>query len=113
MIYRKKVAQPIARPSIRFVAQTLDRTQYEALAEFRFALRAFLAFSEAATLSAGVTGQQYQALLAIKASSSMSALLVGELASELLIKHNAAVQLVDRLVSLGFVTRAQSRRDRR
>ena len=110
MIYRKKTRR--AAPTTRFVAQTLDRAQYEALAEFRYALRAFLAFSEAATRSAGITAQQYQALLAIKASSTDS-LLVGELACELLIKHNAAVQLADRLVTSGLVARAPSQSDRR
>lgn len=93
-------------------APTLDEDQYEALAEFRYALRSFLAFSEAATSEAGVTSQQYQALLAIKADRN-GPTLVRDLAEKMLLKHNNAVQLVDRLVRAKLVRRDPSRRDRR
>jgi hypothetical protein len=39
---------------------------YEALAEFRYALRKFQAFSEDAAVRSGLTSQQNQALLSIK-----------------------------------------------
>ncbi|MBL6938834.1 MAG: MarR family transcriptional regulator [Alphaproteobacteria bacterium] len=96
----------------RCVTLVLDRDHYQALAGFRYALRAFLAFSESATREAGVTAQQYQALLAIKASPN-EGLLVGVLAAELLIKHHAAVQLADRLVAARLIRRATSPKDRR
>jgi len=92
--------------------ETLEKEQYQALARFRYALRAFLAFSEQATRKSGFTPQQYQALLAIKASPD-EALLVGELAEQLLLKHNNTVQLVDRLSESGLVRRYPSRDDRR
>ena len=92
--------------------ETLEKEQYQALARFRYALRAFLAFSEEATRKSGFTPQQYQALLAIKASPN-EALLVGELAEQLLLKHNNTVQLVDRLSESGLVRRYPSRDDRR
>ena len=44
----------------------LIKSQYETLAAFRYALRRFIRFSEEAAQAAGVTAQQYQALLAIK-----------------------------------------------
>lgn len=88
------------------------KQHFEALAHFRYALRAFLAFSEQVTRKSGVTTQQYQALLAIKASPD-EALLVGELADQLLLKHNNAVQLVDRLSEGNLVRRAPSKLDGR
>ncbi|WP_245487454.1 hypothetical protein [Rhizobium leguminosarum] len=39
---------------------------YEGLAGFRLAMRRFLSFSEAALAEAGVTSQQYQALLVVR-----------------------------------------------
>ena len=89
-----------------------DRERYEALARFRYALRAFLSFSESAARDYGVTTQQYQALLAIKASQE-EALLVRELADELLLKHNNTVQLVNRLADAGYVRRSPSKKDGR
>ncbi len=44
----------------------LDKSQFETLAAFRYALRRFIHFSDEAAIAAGVTPQQYQALLAIK-----------------------------------------------
>jgi DNA-binding MarR family transcriptional regulator len=82
------------------------------LAKFRRALREFLAFSEAAAFEYGVTTQQYQALLALKAARGR-AILIRDLAEELLLKHNNAVQLVDRLVGGGLVRRDPSRTDKR
>ncbi len=96
----------------RLPAPTLRNMQYRALAQFRHALRAFLAFSESATQNSGVTTQQYQALLAIKASPDES-MMVRELAEELLLKHNNTVQLVDRLVEAKLVRRTPSAEDRR
>lgn len=80
---------------------------------FRFALRKFLAFSEAASLSAGVTAQQHQALLAIRAHPGDKPMTIGELAATLLIKNHSAVGLVARLVERGLVVREPSPEDRR
>lgn len=86
--------------------------QYRALANFRYALRAFLAFSEAASSRSGVTPQQYQALLVIKASPK-GPVTVRHLADQMFLKHNNAVQLVDRLVDARLVRREPSKDDRR
>ena len=90
----------------------VDQKQIQALAGFRNALRRFLAYSEEVTRSEGLTAQQYQAILAIKAWPRGS-ISVGELGAELLLKPNAAVQLVDRLSSLGYVQRQRSESSRR
>ena len=44
---------------------TFSKADYETLAEFRYALRCFLRFSENAAESAGLTLQHHQALLFI------------------------------------------------
>ena len=85
----------------------IGQRQIRALAGFRSALRRFLAFSEEATRREGMTAQQYQAILAIKARPH-GAISIGELAEELLLKSNAAVQLVDRLTKMGLVKRQRS-----
>ena len=69
-------------------------------------------FSENAAAKNGLTPQQYQALLAIRAAPD-ARLHVGELAEQLLIRPNSATELVNRLESLGFVTRRTAENDRR
>jgi DNA-binding MarR family transcriptional regulator len=90
----------------------LTDRDYRALAEFRFLLRRFTAFSEQAAEGEGLAPQQHQALLAIKASGAKG-MSVGALAERLVIRPNSAVGLVDRLDKLEFVRRAQDQTDRR
>jgi DNA-binding MarR family transcriptional regulator len=90
----------------------IEHEQIQALAGFRNALRRFLAFSEEATRAQGVTPQQYQAMLAIKAQPQ-GTMGVRELSGELLLKANSTVQLVDRLARMGLVRRQDSDTDRR
>src|ERR1700733_8915240 len=91
---------------------SLDSERYQGLAGFRLALRRFLAASEAISRAAGVTQQQYQALLAIKTWPSQS-MTMGDLAEQLLLTHHAAVQLVNRMSKAGIAARAPSPTDRR
>jgi len=83
------------------------------LASFRYALRTFQFWSEQATRALGLTTQQYQALLAIRGHDDVRPFTVKSLAQFLLIKHNSAVELVDRIVELGFVERRHTDVDRR
>jgi DNA-binding MarR family transcriptional regulator len=83
----------------------LHAVDYKALAQFRFQLRKFLSFSEAAAHTAGLTPQQHQALLAIKGLSSTEPISVGDLAEFLLVRHHTAVELVDRITRLGLLRR--------
>jgi DNA-binding MarR family transcriptional regulator len=89
----------------------LTEADYRHLAEFRFMLRQFLAFSEDAARGAGLSPQHHQALLAIRASGGR--LTVGELAQRLAIKPHSAVGLADRLVEAGLTVRQTDAKDRR
>jgi DNA-binding MarR family transcriptional regulator len=93
-------------------SSALDGSLYEGLAGFRYALRQFLAFSEAATQAAGVTPQQYQALLVIKTHPA-GAIMIRDFADQMLLQHHGAVQLIDRLVSAELVERKPSPTDGR
>jgi DNA-binding MarR family transcriptional regulator len=95
-------------PSRKFAKKS-----YEALADFRYALRRFFAFSEQAAGSAGLTPQQYQALLAVKGARERSDLSIGEIAERLMIRHHSAVELVDRLEKGGLVVRLKDKDDAR
>ncbi len=91
----------------------LVKAQYETLAEFRYALRQFIHFSEEAAEAAGITAQHHQALLAIKGYPGRDSVTVGELAERLQLRHHSAVGLVDRLVTEKLVSRVPSTEDRR
>ena len=90
----------------------LDAGEYQQLASFRFALRSFLRFSEIAAEKVGLSAQHYQALLAVCATTD-GHVTINDLAKQLLIRHNSAVGLVDRLVHGGLVVRKPSTVDRR
>lgn len=94
-------------------AAEIGAAGYRALAGFRYALRLFFAFSEAAARSAGLTPRQYQALLAVRGWDGSEAMTIGELAERLQLRHHSAVGLVQRLVTAGLMTRRASPRDRR
>lgn len=88
----------------------LTESDYQTLAGFRRALRQFAHFSETAAEGMGLTPQQHQALLAIKAENGLT---VGELADRLLLKPHSATGLVDRLVKSDLLVRQASKQDRR
>ena len=92
--------------------KALDGACFVELAGFRLALRRFLAGAEAISKAAGVTQQQYQALLAIKTWPS-HAMSMGDLAEQLLLTHHATVQLVNRMANAGLAVRRPSPIDRR
>jgi DNA-binding MarR family transcriptional regulator len=86
---------------------------YADLAEFRFALRTFMAFSESAAEDRGLTAQQHQAILAIQGLGSKDDATVGDLAHYLLLKPHTAGELVERLVKAKLVVRKPDQSDRR
>ena len=92
---------------------TVSQEEYETLAAFRYQLRLFTHFSEAAAHRVGLTPQQHQALLAIKGFPERDYVTIGELAERLQIKHHSAVGLVDRLVAQELVIREAATEDRR
>lgn len=87
--------------------------EYQALAEVRYQIRRFVRFSEREARRAGLEPQHHQALLALRGLPGGRAATVGELAERLQIEHHSAVELVDRLVQRGLVTRARAAADRR
>ena len=91
----------------------LSKKDYETLASFRYALRCFLHFSEEAAKETGLSGQQHQALLAIRGFPGRDSITVGELSERLQTRHHSAVGLVDRLVASGLVEREPNSEDRR
>jgi DNA-binding MarR family transcriptional regulator len=111
---KRKARQP-HKPSSskRSPRRARDAVDYEALAQFRYRLRLFLAFSDMNAKNAGVTSLQYQALLAIKGFSSRAPMFVGELSRLLLVKHHTTVELIDRLVKLGLLQRSVDVQDKR
>ncbi|MBU6448489.1 MAG: MarR family transcriptional regulator [Rhodospirillales bacterium] len=90
----------------------LTNGDYQTLAAIRAALRRFMHFSEDAAKNAGLTPQQHQALLTIRAAPEM-VLSIGDLADLLLIQPHTASELADRLGILGFVERRPDVKDRR
>jgi len=94
----------------RFKLTTRD---YARLAAFRHALRRFLRFSELAAAGVGLTGQHYQAMLVVRGCPEEERITINDLALQLLIKHNSAVELVDRLAREQLIVREPSRADRR
>ncbi len=91
----------------------IRKDEYETLADFRYTLRQFMHFSEAAAEQAGLTPQQHQALLTIMGFPGREQISIGELAERLQIRHHSAVGLVDRLVVQELVTRQHGTSDRR
>jgi DNA-binding MarR family transcriptional regulator len=90
----------------------LDAAEYQQLASFRYALRSFLRFSESAAKKLGLSAQHYQALLAVCATAD-GHVTINDLAQQLLIRHNSAVGLVDRLTAQGLLAREPSAQDGR
>ena len=91
----------------------LATRHYAQLASFRHALRGFLRFSEAAAAQEGLTSQHYQAMLILRGWPEGEPVSINDLAQQLLIKHNSAVGLVDRLAEEGLAVRVPSTVDRR
>lgn len=89
----------------------IDRQRYLGLANFRYAVRRFLAASERISAESGITTQQYQAMLAIGAA--VEPLAMKDLAEELMLQPHAAVQMVDRLQKLDLAERRASPLDGR
>lgn len=92
--------------------KNLTDADYVRLGDFRYALRRFLEFSEKEAAKEGLTPQQHQALLVIRASPPGAAN-IGRLAERLRIRHNTAVELANRLATAGLVVREASTADRR
>ncbi len=83
------------------------------LADFRFALRQFLHFSECAALEAGLQPQQHQLLLQVAGAPEGTAVTIAYAAERLGLKHNSTVELVNRSEREGLLSRVADDSDRR
>jgi DNA-binding MarR family transcriptional regulator len=91
----------------------LERSDYQALSAFRYRIRKFLRFSEAAARKAGIEPQHHQLMLAVKGLPDGTPATVGEIAERLQIQHHSSVELINRLVEQGLVQRKHAEEDRR
>jgi DNA-binding MarR family transcriptional regulator len=91
----------------------LSKAHYAAIAAFRYELRRFLAFSEAAAATVGLPPQQHQAMLIIAGYAGPDRPTVGIVADQLLIAPHTAAELASRMVEAALVTKAASVHDRR
>ncbi|MFO1502981.1 MAG: MarR family transcriptional regulator [Steroidobacteraceae bacterium] len=91
----------------------MNKTDLEALAEFRYQLRRFLRFSEDLVQREGLTPLQYQLMLQIRGFPGRNWASVGELAERLQAKHHGTVALVSRCEEAGLVRREKDPDDRR
>jgi DNA-binding MarR family transcriptional regulator len=95
------------------VKHRLSKAEYAAIAAFRFELRRFLAFSEAAAAAEGLPAQQHQALLAIAGRVGAESATAGVLSEQLMVAPHTAAELVGRMVGTGLLTKTPSTSDRR
>ena len=95
------------------MSATLVLADYQALAEFRFQLRRFFHFSEQVARAAHLEPRQYQLMLAVKGLPQDRRPRIRDLADLLMVEHHSMVELVDRLVTGGYVRRARGDEDRR
>ncbi len=92
----------------------MEKQQYQALAEFRYRIRLFLHFSESAAREAGLEPHQHQLMLAVKGFAGPGdGPPIGYLAERLRIKHNSAVELIDRMEDRRMIRRRAGEADKR
>ncbi len=91
----------------------LSSADYRTLSNFRYEIRRFLHFSEEAARAEGLEPQQHQLLLAIEGLDEQGSPTISQLAGHLILRHNSAVNLVDRLEQRGLVERVRGAQDRR
>jgi DNA-binding MarR family transcriptional regulator len=78
--------------------------EYEALADFRYALRKFLRFSEDAARASGLAPNQHQLLLVIRGWRGERPPSISDAAERLQLRHHSTVELVQRALAAGLVT---------
>src|SRR5689334_5474826 len=86
---------------------------FQQLAEFRYRIRRFLHFSEEAARAIGIEPQQHQLLLVLRGLPEGLRPTVTAISSRLCLRHHSTVELINRLVERGAVTRRHSEQDRR
>jgi DNA-binding MarR family transcriptional regulator len=93
--------------------KTLSRTEYKALAEFRYQIRRYLRYMEEKARARGYNPQQYQLLLAIEGLPEHQLPTIKTVAERMQLNHNTTVGLVDRCEKRGLLRRERAGLDRR
>ena len=88
-------------------------TLLQALAEFRYHLRAFVQFSEHVAEDNGLRPRQHQLLLQIAGIAEDKEANINFLAQRLGLRQNSVVELADRSVAEGLIRRTHHTADRR
>lgn len=83
------------------------------LAEFRYQLRKFFSFSESVSEAEGIPAQQYQLLQVIATVPPGQDSFISYIADRMMVRHNSAVELVDRAEKSGLVRRVADESDHR
>lgn len=96
---------------MKHTADSLTDADYERLLAFRDGLRRFLHWSESQARAVGLSGAQYQLLLAVRGHGEAPS--ISEIAEHLLLKHHSTVELVDRAERQGLLQRAADPADQR
>ena len=91
----------------------MEYSRLKSLAEFRFQMRKFLSFSEMASERCGIPAQQYQLMQVIAAMPEGQQASITYLAERMILRHNSAVELVDRAERAGLVHRESDPTDLR
>jgi DNA-binding MarR family transcriptional regulator len=94
-------------------SRRLTSAELRQLADFRFHLRRFLHFSQAAAESMGLRTQQHQLLLTVCGMPAGEAPTIANVASRMFLKHNSTVELVDRTIEQGLMRRVPDPMDQR
>ena len=91
----------------------LSDPDYRALADFRYVLRKFLAFSEQTARDVDIEPKQHQLLLAVRGLPEGQEPTVQVIAERMSLRHHTVVELVDRLERAGLARRSRDENDRR
>jgi len=94
-------------------ATRLTEADYARLLAVRSRLRRFEHWSAERAGEHGLTGSQHQLLLAVRGHRGPAAPTIGEVAGYLMVRHNTAVELVDRTQELGLLERHRDPDDHR
>jgi DNA-binding MarR family transcriptional regulator len=113
IVLRYACPHGMSKSSSTYRSRRLSKPDYQTLAQVRYLLRKFMAFSHDAARAAGLTVQQHQALLAIHGFPGLRRVMVGELAERLNVRHHSVVGLLDRLAAKSLVLRRRNSLDRR
>jgi DNA-binding MarR family transcriptional regulator len=91
----------------------LSQSDYRDQADFRYAVRRFVRFSELQARQEGITPQQHLLLLMVRGHESYPRVSIGDIAERLQVRHHSASLLVERMVQRGLVSREIDAADRR